>query len=62
VHEPALLAAAGLGFALSSGNVRYGDLDGYTYVVRDPTRAGFYLEEGWLYAREVPGLGCRVEM
>ncbi|MBN1642515.1 MAG: hypothetical protein JXA09_14865 [Anaerolineae bacterium] len=62
VHEPALLAAAGLGFALSSGNVRYGDLDGYTYLVNDPTRAGFYLEEGWLYAREAPGLGCRVEM
>ncbi len=62
VHEPALLAAAGLGFALSSGNVRYGDLDGFTYLVNDPTRAGFYLEEGWLYAREVPGLGCSVEL
>jgi len=62
VHEPALLTAAGLGFALSSSNVRYGDLDGYTYLVKDPTRAGFYLEEGWLYAREVPGLGCRVEL
>ena len=62
VHEPALLAAAGLSFALSSGNVRYGDLDGFTYLVNDPTRAGFYLEEGWLYARDVPGLGCWVEL
>jgi L-alanine-DL-glutamate epimerase-like enolase superfamily enzyme len=62
VHEPALLAAAGLGLALSSRNVQYGDLDGYMHLVRDPTRAGFYLEEGWLYARDVPGLGCRVTL
>jgi L-alanine-DL-glutamate epimerase-like enolase superfamily enzyme len=59
VHEPALLIAAGLGFALSSGNVRYGDLDGFTYL---PTVPGFVLEEGWLIARDVPGLGCRVEI
>ena len=62
VHEPALLAAAGLGMALSSANVRYGDLDGFTYLENDPTRAGFDLREGWLYARETPGLGCTVEL
>lgn len=62
VHEPALLIAAGLGFALSSANVRYGDLDGYFDLVDDPTVPGFQLEEGWLIARDVPGLGCTVEL
>ncbi len=62
VHEPALLIAAGLGFALSSANVRYGDLDGSTYLVNDPTLPGFDLEDGWLIARAVPGLGCTVAL
>ena len=62
VHEPALLIAAGLGFALSSANVRYGDLDGSTYLVNDPTLPGFDLEDGWLIARDVPGLGCTVAL
>jgi L-alanine-DL-glutamate epimerase-like enolase superfamily enzyme len=62
VHEPALLIAAGLGLALSSPNVRYGDLDGCFDLVNDPTLPGFRLEEGWLIARDVPGLGCTVEL
>jgi L-alanine-DL-glutamate epimerase-like enolase superfamily enzyme len=62
VHEPALLIAAGLGLALSSANVRYGDLDGSFYLVNDPTVPGFRLEEGWLIATDVPGLGCHVEL
>jgi L-alanine-DL-glutamate epimerase-like enolase superfamily enzyme len=62
VHEPALLIAAGLGLALSSPNVRYGDLDGCFDLVDDPTVPGFRLEEGWLVARDVPGLGCSVEL
>jgi L-alanine-DL-glutamate epimerase-like enolase superfamily enzyme len=60
VHEPALLISAGLGFALSSANVRYGDLDGSFYLLNDPTIAGFELQDGWLVARDVPGLGCTV--
>jgi L-alanine-DL-glutamate epimerase-like enolase superfamily enzyme len=62
VHEPALLIAAGLGLALSSPNVRYGDLDGSFDLARDPTVPGFRLEQGWLIARDVPGLGCTVEL
>jgi L-alanine-DL-glutamate epimerase-like enolase superfamily enzyme len=62
VHEPALLIAAGLGLALSSPNVRYGDLDGHFDLVDDPTVPGFRLEEGWLIAQDVPGLGCTVEL
>jgi L-alanine-DL-glutamate epimerase-like enolase superfamily enzyme len=62
VHEPALLIAAGLGLALSSANVQYGDLDGSFYLTNDPTRAGFRLEDGWLIAGDVPGLGCTVEL
>jgi L-alanine-DL-glutamate epimerase-like enolase superfamily enzyme len=62
VHEPALLIAAGLGLALSSPNVRYGDLDGCFDLARDPTVPGFRLEEGWLIARDVPGLGCSVDL
>jgi L-alanine-DL-glutamate epimerase-like enolase superfamily enzyme len=62
VHEPALLIAAGLGLALSSPNVQYGDLDGCFDLTMDPTTPGFRLEEGWLIARDVPGLGCTVEL
>jgi L-alanine-DL-glutamate epimerase-like enolase superfamily enzyme len=62
VHEPALLTAAGLSFALSSPNVRYGDLDGYLDLEGDPTLPGFRLEEGCLIATDVPGLGCTVEL
>jgi L-alanine-DL-glutamate epimerase-like enolase superfamily enzyme len=62
VNEPALLTAAGLSFALSSPNVRYGDLDGYFDMVGDPTVPGFRLEEGYLIATDVPGLGCTVEL
>jgi L-alanine-DL-glutamate epimerase-like enolase superfamily enzyme len=62
IHEPALLAAAGLGLALSSPNVHYGDLDGHFDLVDDPTVPGFHFEEGWLIATDVPGLGCTVEL
>ncbi len=62
INEPALLIAAGLGLALSSPNVHYGDLDGHFDLVDDPTRPGFTFEDGWLVARDVPGLGCTVEL
>jgi len=62
VHEPALLIAAELAFALSSSSVRYGDLDGHFDLVGDPTVARFILEDGWLIATDVPGLGCTVEL
>lgn len=62
VHEPALLIAAGLGFALSSLNVRYGDLDGHFDLLDDPTVPGFRCEEGRLIATDVPGLDCAVEL
>jgi L-alanine-DL-glutamate epimerase-like enolase superfamily enzyme len=62
IHEPSLLIAAGLGLALSSPNVRYGDLDGHFDLVGDPTLPSFRFEEGWLVASEVPGLGCTVDL
>lgn len=62
VVEPALMIAAGLSLALSSPNVRYSDLDGYLDLMNDPTQIGFQLEEGWLIASEVPGLGCTVDL
>lgn len=62
VNEPALLTAAGLCFALSSPNVRYGDLDGHFDLVGDPTVPGFLVQEGWLVATDVPGLGCTVDL
>jgi L-alanine-DL-glutamate epimerase-like enolase superfamily enzyme len=62
IYEPALLIAAGLGLALSSPNVRYGDLDGHFDLVDDPTQPAFFFEDGWLVARDVPGLGCTVDL
>jgi L-alanine-DL-glutamate epimerase-like enolase superfamily enzyme len=62
VIEPALMIAAGLSLALSSPNVRYSDLDGHLDLVNDPTEAGFQLNEGWLIASDVPGLGCTVNL
>lgn len=62
VNQPALLTAAGLSFALSSRNVEYGDLDGHFDLIDDPTLPGFRVEEGWLVATEVPGLGCTVDL
>jgi L-alanine-DL-glutamate epimerase-like enolase superfamily enzyme len=62
INEPALLIAAGLGLALSSPNVRYGDLDGHFDLVDDPTVPGFLFEDGWLIATDVPGLGCTVKL
>ena len=62
LNEPALLIAAGLSLALSSPNVRYGDLDGHFELENDPTTPGFVFEDGWLIASEAPGLGCRVEL
>jgi L-alanine-DL-glutamate epimerase-like enolase superfamily enzyme len=62
INEPALLIAAGLGLALSSPNVHYGDLDGHFDLVDDPTRPGFLFQDGWLTATDVPGLGCTVEL
>jgi L-Ala-D/L-Glu epimerase len=62
IVEPALLTSAGLSFALSSPNVRYCDLDGYLDLVDDPSLGGFQLQDGVLFAREVPGLGCQVQL
>jgi L-alanine-DL-glutamate epimerase-like enolase superfamily enzyme len=60
--EPALLISAGLNLALSSPNVAYCDLDGNLDLIHDPSRAGFKLEEGWLVASDIPGLGYTVEL
>ncbi len=60
--EPALLIAAGLSLALASPNVQYGDLDGNLVLAHDPTQAGFVLQDGWLIASDVPGLGYTVNL
>lgn len=60
--EPALLISAGLSVALSSPNVAYGDLDGNLDLIDDPSQAGFSLEDGWLVAADVPGLGYSVNL
>jgi L-alanine-DL-glutamate epimerase-like enolase superfamily enzyme len=60
--EPALLICAGLSMALSSPSVAYGDLDGHLDLAGDPSKAGFTLEDGWLVASDVPGLGYTVDL
>ncbi len=62
INEPALLTAAGLAFALSTPGVQTTDLDGYLDLTHDPSRPRFLLEEGWLIATDVPGVGCTVEL
>jgi L-alanine-DL-glutamate epimerase-like enolase superfamily enzyme len=62
LHEPALLIAAGLGLALSSPNVQYGDLDGHFDLADDPSQPGFHFVDGWLIAADAPGLGCTVKL
>jgi L-alanine-DL-glutamate epimerase-like enolase superfamily enzyme len=62
MNEPALHIAAGLALALSSPNVRYGDLDGHFDLENDPSIPSFQFKDGWLIASDVPGLGCRVEL
>jgi L-Ala-D/L-Glu epimerase len=62
LNEPALHIAAGLALALSSPNVRYGDLDGHFDLENDPTIPGFTFQDGWLIATNTPGLGCRVDL
>jgi L-alanine-DL-glutamate epimerase-like enolase superfamily enzyme len=62
LNEPALSISAALALALSSPNVRYGDLDGHFDLETDPTVPGFHFENGWLVASEVPGLGCQVNL
>lgn len=62
VIEPALLISAGLSLALSSPGVRYADLDGSLDLVDDPSQGGFTLEEGFMKASDVPGLGGNVEL
>ncbi|MBE0408245.1 MAG: hypothetical protein IBX69_00780 [Anaerolineales bacterium] len=60
--EPSLLISAGLSLALSSPNVAFCDLDGYLDLVGDPSQAGFELQEGWLIASDIPGLGYQVDL
>ena len=60
--EPALLISAGLSLALSSPNVQFADLDGYLDIEQDPSTASFRMEDGWLVASEIPGLGCSVDI
>lgn len=62
LFEPALLISAGLALALSSPNVRYGDLDGSLDLIDDPSIPGFHLQDGWLVAAEVPGLCYSVNL
>ena len=60
--EPALLISAGLALALSSPNVRYGDLDGSFDLVDDPSVVGFTVQDGMMTAADVIGLGYSVNL
>jgi L-alanine-DL-glutamate epimerase-like enolase superfamily enzyme len=54
--EIQLSIAAGLHFVLSSGNVKYADLDSHFNIIDDPS-SGLEFEDGKLRAPDRPGLG-----
>ncbi len=58
--EPQLSIAAGLHFALASGNVRWLDLDSHFNLASDPS-SGLAFKNGHLVAPDKPGLGIAVE-
>ncbi len=59
MSEPTLSIAAGLHFALASGNVRWLDLDSHFNMASDPS-SGLVFKRGHLIAPTKPGLGIDV--
>ncbi len=53
--------AAGLHFALSSGNVIFADLDSHFNIIDDPS-SGLSFDSGFLVASKSPGLGVRTPL
>ena len=55
-HEKSNMAVGGGGIVSGMSPKGHFDLEG------DPTRAGFVFDNGWLIARDVPGLGCTLDI
>lgn len=58
--ESRLGIGASAAVAAACPNVRFADLDGFTFHAVDPVEGGLRAEPGWIHLPEAPGLGATI--
>lgn len=59
--ETRIANSAGLAVALSKGQVKYADLDGYSSIIEDIASTGITFKEGYVSGSDLPGIGAEVK-